>query len=155
MIVDADALTSFQDDPARLFSALDRDDVITPHTGEFDRIFPGLMKTSPDRVEAAREAARRAGCIVLLKGPDTVIASPDGRCAVNINASPWLATAGSGDVLAGFVGGLIAQGMESFGAACAAAWIHAEAGTGFGPGLIAEDIPDLAPQVLLRLYTTG
>lgn len=152
MVVDADALTSFRDDPDRLFSALDRDDVMTPHPGEFERIFPGLLKASPERIEAAREAARRAGCVVLLKGPDTVIASPDGRAAVNAVSAPWLATAGSGDVLAGFVAGLVAQGMESFEATCAAAWIHGEAGGSFGPGLIAEDLPDLAPAVLKRLY---
>lgn len=154
MIVDADALTSFRDDPARLFHALDRDDVMTPHAGEFERIFPGLLKASPDRIAAAREAAKRAGCIVLLKGADTVIAAPDGRTAVNTSIAPWLATAGSGDVLAGFVAGLVAQGMESFEATCAAVWIHADAGESFGPGLIAEDLPDLAPAVLKRLYAT-
>lgn len=152
MVVDADALTSFRDDPARLFSALDRDDVMTPHPGEFERIFPGVLKGSQDKVEAARQAARRAGCVVLLKGADTVVAAPDGRAAVNSNAAPWLATAGSGDVLAGFVAGLIAQGMDSFDATCAAAWIHSEAGAAFGPGLIAEDLPGLAPPVLKRLY---
>jgi hydroxyethylthiazole kinase-like uncharacterized protein yjeF len=152
MVVDADALTSFRDDPGRLFSALDRDDVMTPHPGEFERIFPGLLKTSADRIEAAREAARRAGSVVLLKGPDTVVAAPDGRAAVNVVTAPWLATAGSGDVLAGFIAGLIAQGMESFEAACAAAWIHGEGGAAHGPGLIAEDLPGLAPTVLKRLY---
>ena len=152
MIVDADALTAFRDEPQRLFSALDRDDVLTPHAGEFERVFPGLLAAGPERVAATRAAARRAGAVVLLKGPDTVIAAPDGRAAVNVNGSPWLATAGSGDVLAGFIGGLIAQGMESFEAACAAAWIHAEAGASFGPGLISEDLPGLAPAVLRRLF---
>lgn len=152
IVVDADALTSFRDDPARLFAALDRDDVMTPHPGEFERLFPGLLASAPERITAAREAARRAGAVVLLKGPDTVIAAPDGRAAVNVNGTPWLATAGSGDVLCGFIGGLVAQGMDSFEAACAGAWIHAAAGGDFGPGLIAEDLPDLAPAVLKRLY---
>jgi hydroxyethylthiazole kinase-like uncharacterized protein yjeF len=152
LVVDADALTSFRDDPARLFALLDRDDVMTPHPGEFERVFPGLLDASPERITAAREAAKRAGCVVLLKGADTVIAAPDGRAAVNLNGSPWLATAGSGDVLAGFIGGLMAQGMESFEAACAAAYIHGETADAHGPGLIAEDLPGLAPAVLRRLH---
>jgi hydroxyethylthiazole kinase-like uncharacterized protein yjeF len=152
LVLDADAITVFRDDPEELFSVLDRDDVLTPHPGEFDRLFPGLLKGSPERITATRRAAERAGAVVLLKGPDTVVASPDGRCAVNVNGSPWLATAGSGDVLAGFIGGLMAQGMESFEAACAGAWIHAEAGELHGPGLISEDLPGLAPAVLRRLH---
>lgn len=151
LVVDADALTSFRHDPEALFACLDRDDVLTPHPGEFERIFPGLLTKSPERVSAAREAARRAGAVVLLKGGDTVVAAPDGRAAVTLNGAPWLATAGSGDVLAGFIGGLIAQGMDSFEAACAGAWIHAECGARHGPGLIAEDLPGLAPAVLAQL----
>ena len=151
LVIDADALTVFRDDPEELFSALDRDDVLTPHPGEFERIFPGLLKSASSKVEAAREAARRAGTVVLVKGADTVIAAPDGRAAVNMNGVPWLATAGSGDVLAGFIGGLLAQGMESFEAACAGAWIHAACGAAFGPGLISEDLPGLAPRVLADL----
>jgi len=152
LVVDADALTSFRHDPASLFACLDRDDVLTPHPGEFERIFPGLLAKSSERIAAAREASRRAGAVVLLKGPDTVVAAPDGRAAVSLNGAPWLATAGSGDVLAGLIGGLIAQGMESFEAACAGAWIHAECGARHGPGLIAEDLPGLAPAVLAELY---
>jgi len=152
MVIDADALTSFRDDPRKLFQVLDRDDVLTPHAGEFGRVFPGLLESAAEKISAVREAAHRAGCVVLLKGPDTTIAAPDGRCAVNLNGTPWLATAGSGDVLAGLIAGLIAQGMESFEAACAGVWIHAEAAAGFGPGLTAEDLPDLLPPVLKALY---
>ena len=149
LIVDADALTLFKDRTRDLFACLDRDDVLTPHEGEFERIFPGLL--SQGREAAARTAAERAGTVVVLKGRETVIASPDGRLVVNGNGTPWLATAGSGDVLAGLIGGLIAQRMDSFDAACAAVWIHAEAGAAFGPGLIAEDLPDGIPAVLRSL----
>lgn len=152
LVIDADAITVFRDDPEELFSVLDVDDVLTPHPGEFERLFPGVLKDAPERITAARRAAKQADAIVLLKGADTVIAAPDGRTCVNTNGSPWLATAGSGDVLAGFIGALIAQGMESFEAACAAAWIHSEAADLHGPGLTAEDLPGLAPAVLRRLY---
>ncbi|MDP1631935.1 MAG: NAD(P)H-hydrate dehydratase [Caulobacter sp.] len=154
MVIDADALTVFRERPAELFHVLDRDDVLTPHPGEFERLFPGLLASTPHRIAAARAAAVQAGAIVLLKGADTVVASPDGRAAVNIEAAPWLATAGSGDVLAGFIGGLMAQGMDSFEAACAGAWIHAACARAFGPGLIAEDLPGLAPAVLAELYAS-
>ena len=150
LVIDADGLTVFEGWPADLFGLLDRDDVLTPHEGEFRRLFPDLM--AHDRERAAAEAAIRAGAVVVLKGPHTVIAGPDGRIHVNDNGTPWLATAGSGDVLAGMIGGLLAQRMDSFDAACAAVWIHAEAATGFGPGLIAEDLPDRLPAVLARLW---
>jgi hydroxyethylthiazole kinase-like uncharacterized protein yjeF len=151
LVVDADALTTFQDQPEQLYAALDEADVLTPHVGEFQRVFPDLLARAPHRIAAARQASERAGAVVLLKGPDTVIAAPDGRAAVNIEGCPDLATAGSGDVLAGFIGGLRAQGMPSFEAACAGAWIHLQAGKAFGPGLIAEDLPGLASGVLREL----
>jgi hydroxyethylthiazole kinase-like uncharacterized protein yjeF len=151
LVIDADALSVFRDDPDELFSILDRDDVLTPHPGEFERVFPGVLRGSPERIAAARAAAARAQAVVVLKGPDTVIAAPDGRAAVNLNGSPWLATAGSGDVLAGLIGGLIAQGMDSFEAACSGAWIHAACAEAFGPGLISEDLPGLVPMVLSQL----
>jgi hydroxyethylthiazole kinase-like uncharacterized protein yjeF len=149
LVIDADALTLFRDRPGDLFSCLDRDDVLTPHEGEFERLFPDLL--AKGRETAALEAAERAGAVVVLKGVATVIAAPDGRCVVNGNGFPWLATAGSGDVLAGMTGGLMAQHMDSFDAACAAVWMHADAGRRFGPGLIAEDLPDLIPAVLAGL----
>jgi hydroxyethylthiazole kinase-like uncharacterized protein yjeF len=150
LVVDADGLTAFEDWPDGLFEALDRDDVLTPHEGEFERLFPGLL--AGGREAAAAQAAERAGAVVVLKGPETVIAAPDGRLAVNGNGVPWLATAGSGDVLAGMIGGLIAQRMDSFDAARAAVWMHAEAARAFGPGLIAEDLPEQLPAVLAALH---
>jgi len=152
LVIDADALSVFRDDPAELFSVLDRDDVLTPHAGEFERVFPGVLKSTPERISAVRKAAARAQAVVLLKGPDTVIAAPDGRAAVNMNGSPWLATAGSGDVLAGLICGLVAQGVDSFEAACAGVWIHAACADAFGAGLISEDLPDLVPKVLKDLH---
>ena len=150
LVIDADGLTAFEHRPGDLFELLDRDDVLTPHAGEFARLFPDLADR--DRESAAREAAMRAGAVVVLKGPATVVAAPDGRVSVNDNGVPWLATAGTGDVLAGMIGGLAAQRMDSFEAARAAAWMHAEAARDFGPGLIAEDLPDRLPRVLAALY---
>ena len=150
MVLDADALSSFAGEPEDLFAALDRDDVLTPHAGEFERLFPGLL-AQEGRAAAARIAAARAGAVVVLKGSETLTAAPDGRLAAHPPASPWLATAGSGDVLAGFAGGLLAQGMDGWGAACAAVWIHGACADAFGPGLIAEDLPQLVPGVLQRL----
>ncbi len=148
IIVDADALNVFEDSREDLYKALRENCIITPHEGEFVRIFPDLKGNKLDR---AKEAAKIAGCVVLLKGPDTVIAAPDGRSAVNTNAPPVLATAGSGDVLAGVITGLAAQRLEPFYAACAGAWIHGETGYLYGPGLMASDLPDLIPQVLREL----
>ncbi|HEX4862244.1 MAG TPA: NAD(P)H-hydrate dehydratase [Rhizomicrobium sp.] len=151
VVLDADALTAFKDDPDAMLSLLREPCVLTPHEGEFERIFRGLLAASENRIEAAREAASRAGCTVLLKGFNTVIAAPDGRAIVNSNAPAALATAGSGDVLAGFIGGLMAQGIESQEAAAMAAWLHGEAAARFGPGLIAEDLPEQLPAVLKQL----
>ncbi len=152
LVADADALTSFRDEPQALFALLDGRDVITPHPGEFDRIFPGLLNESRDRIAAARTAAERAGCVVLLKGSDTVVAAPNGRAVVNTHATPWLATAGSGDVLCGVIGGLLAGGMDAFEAACAGAWMHGDAGRRFGVALTAEDLPGLLPAVIAELF---
>lgn len=154
-VLDADALTVFKEDPGELFDLLRPNDVLTPHPGEFRRLFGDLEMSAENRILAAREAAETAGCVVLLKGPDTVIASPEGRVRVNTHASPWLATAGSGDVLAGLIGGLLAQGMDAFEAASAGAWMHGDAALRFGPGLIATDLPDMMPAVLQGLYTPG
>lgn len=151
-VLDADALTVFRDDPAELFDQLGPHHVLTPHEGEFERLFPGELQACDSRIDAVRKAAVRADCTVLLKGPDTVIAEPGGRVAVNTNAPPTLATAGSGDVLAGFIAGLMAQHMSAFDAACAGAWMHGAAASQFGPGLIAEDLPEQVPAVLRRLY---
>ncbi|MDQ1153494.1 hydroxyethylthiazole kinase-like uncharacterized protein yjeF [Brevundimonas sp. SORGH_AS 993] len=150
LVIDADALTMFKDRSAELFALLDRDDVLTPHEGEFERLFPGLLAQGRDT--AALEAARRAQAVVVLKGAETIIASPDGRIRKNPNGSPWLATAGSGDVLAGMIGGLIAQRMSSFDAASAAVWLHSETAAVFGPGLISEDLPETLPKVLRALW---
>ncbi len=154
LIIDADAITVFKNRPEDLFRFLDRDDLLTPHEGEFERLFPGALERG-DRTEAVREAARKTRAVVLLKGANTVIAAPDGRTVINREGSPWLATSGSGDALAGFIGGLVAQGMDTFDAACAGVWVHARAAEAFGPGLIASDLPDLAPAVLRGLFASA
>ncbi|MBC7768013.1 MAG: NAD(P)H-hydrate dehydratase [Phycisphaerales bacterium] len=144
LVLDADAITLL----APLTHGLTEADVLTPHIGEFRRAFPGVWSNSASRIDAARAAAAYARCNVLLKGPDTVIAAPDGRAVVNATGTPFLATAGAGDVLAGVIAGLIGQGMESFEAACAGAWLHGRAGEALGPGLIAEDLCEQLPAVL-------
>jgi hydroxyethylthiazole kinase-like uncharacterized protein yjeF len=150
-VLDADALTSYSDAPHALLLLLRMSTVLTPHEGEFERIFPGLLGRSSTRIEAVRAAAAAAKCTIVLKGPDTAIGSPDGRVVVNTNAPPTLATAGSGDVLAGLVVGLLAQGLDPYDAACAAVWLHGEAASRFGTGLIAEDLPECLPGVLSAL----
>lgn len=176
VVLDADALNVFAADPSALFSGLNADApravetagdshlaglhagcVLTPHAGEFARLFPSL--NAGDKIARARGAAFLSGAVVVFKGPDTVIAAPDGRVVVNTHASPDLATGGSGDVLAGLILGFMGRGMskgiDTFSAACAAAWVQGEAALRFGPGLMATDLPEMVPAILSDLQTKG
>ncbi|WP_127089798.1 NAD(P)H-hydrate dehydratase [Aquabacter cavernae] len=156
VVADADALTAYRDAPDALAAILARAQsaVITPHDGEFARLFgeDPAVAAAPSKLERARAAARRVGAVVVLKGADTVVAAPDGRATIAENAPPYLATAGAGDVLAGIACGLLAQGMPAFEAASAAVWVHGEAAREAGPGLIADDLPEALPAVYGRLF---
>lgn len=149
LVLDADGITSFRDDPDALFSCLASGSapaVLTPHDGEFSRLFPDLVAGEAlSKVDRARMAAERSGAIILYKGADTVIAAPDGRAVINANALPWLATAGSGDCLAGIIGALLVQQVPAFEAAAIAAYLHGEAGNRLGEGMTADDLPDNIP----------
>ncbi|MFQ1700640.1 NAD(P)H-hydrate dehydratase [Loktanella agnita] len=163
IVLDADVLSLLAQDES-LFAKLHKDCVLTPHGGEFARLFPDIAErlnqpasTGPaySKVDATRDAAKRSGCVILFKGPDTVIADPSGRCSINAavyeRSAHWLATAGSGDVLAGFITGLLARGFDPMHAAKAGAWLHTECARSFGPGLIAEDLPEELPKVFRTL----
>jgi len=147
VVLDADALTSFQHEPMALFHAIKGPVVLTPHEGEFSRLF----NITGNKIARARDAARASGAVIVLKGGDTIVASPDGRASINTNAPADLATAGSGDVLAGIIASLMAQGMPAYESASAGVWIHGECGRLLGAGLIAEDLCEILPEILPKI----
>jgi ADP-dependent NAD(P)H-hydrate dehydratase / NAD(P)H-hydrate epimerase len=152
-ILDADGLTNFAAQPEIFFAKLHEQCVLTPHEGEFAKLFGDRIDSAATKLDRDLQAAKIAGCIVLLKGADTIIAAPDGQAILNNNAPPWLATAGAGDVLAGLILGLVAQKMPGFWAAAAAAWLHGRVAGNFGLGLIAEDLVAGVPEVVKELST--
>ena len=154
-VLDADALTIFADDPDQLFLKLHPHCILTPHEGEFQRLFGKQVDATAEKSMRAKHAAKMANCIVLLKGAETVIAAPDGQMIINNNAPPWLATAGSGDVLAGLTLGLMAQKMPIFWSAAAATWLHGDIANHFGVGMIAEDLVSGIPAALQRLLVSA
>ncbi len=152
-VIDAEGLTAFEANPQELFALIQQRGaatILTPHKGEFDRLFPELGNAE-SKLEQAKRAAEISGAVIVFKGPDTIVSAPDGLSAISEGSPPWLATAGTGDVLAGLIVGLCAQKMSPFDAAVAAVWMHAELARTFGPGLIAEDLADLLPPLLQRL----
>ncbi len=157
VVIDAEGLTSFEENPEELFAQIrgrPSPVVLTPHEGEFKRLFPEIDPAA-SKLERALAAAELSGAVIILKGPDTAIVTPDGLAAISENGVPWLATAGSGDILSGLVAGLLAQDMPAFDAAAAAVWTHNEVAHAFGPGMISEDMPELLPGVLQRLDKRG
>lgn len=151
IVLDADALTCFAGQTDLLFASLHQQAVLTPHEGEFLRLFPDLPLA--DKLSAACAAAKRSGSVILIKGSQSIIAAADGRMAINHHASPWLATAGSGDVLTGIICGLLAQGQDAFEAAAISAWLHGDISIRFGPGLTADKMADIIPEVLKGCFS--
>ncbi|MEQ1789282.1 MAG: NAD(P)H-hydrate dehydratase [Rickettsiales bacterium] len=154
LLLDADAISVFASNPLLLFSAIKSSKspcVMTPHEGEFKRLFGAFIEDNDSGLIRAKKASQLSGAVVVLKGFNTIIAAPDGRAAINHNATPYLATAGSGDALAGICVGLLAQAMPVFEAACAGVWLHSEVASRFGAGLIAEDIAELLPDLLKEI----
>ncbi len=150
--IDADAITLLSGADKPSYQIANPNTVMTPHQGELCRFIPDVFERTTDRLEQAKAAALKAGCVILYKGPETIVAAPEGRCTIVSSSefpnAGWLATAGSGDVLAGFITGLLARGLDAFEAAQIGAYLHFRCADAFGPGLIAEDISEMLPRVL-------